>query len=265
MTSMAAAFLRRDFLNWSSYRLQALRELGGLVVTMFAFAILSRILGGNRPDFLAKYNTDYVGYLMTSVTFIEVWGIGFLVSRSLRDSQSLGTLEAMMLSRSGIVRLLLYSTAFPTLIILVRLSLFTFAAVVFFGLWHGANIFSVAAIFLTSILTMGCLGLLSSAFVLLLKQGDPIVPIYGLLNGLLAGAVFPVDVLPRWAQAISFALPLTYALDGMRLALGGAGLGQVAPQVLKLFLILLILLPITAWTLSWATRRAKEEGSLVQY
>lgn len=265
MARMVGAFVRRDFLSWSSYRLQALRELGGLFVTIFAFIILSRILGGNRPAFLAKYNTDYVGYLMTTVTFVEVWGIGFLVSRSLRESQALGTLEAMMLSRIGIVRLLLCSTAFPTLVILVRLVVFALAAVFLFGLWHSANIFSVAAIFLVSVLTMGCLGLLSSAFVLLLKQGDPIVPIYGLLNGLLAGAVFPIDALPRWARAVSLILPLTYALDGMRRALGGESPAQVAPQIFMLLLILVVLLPITVWTLNWATRRAKEEGSLVQY
>jgi ABC-2 type transport system permease protein len=171
----------------------------------------------------------------------------------------------MMLSPLGLLGILICSTIFPSLRILLRLLLLATVAVVLFGLWHHANLLSVAAIFIVSILTMGCLGMLSSSFVLLLKQGDPIVPLYGLLNGLFSGAVFPPDVLPVWLQPLSRVLPLTYALDGMRQALNGASIFQVSQQVLLLLLIFLVLLPVTVWMLRWATRRAKDEGSLVQY
>ena len=259
------AFTRRDFLIWTSYRLQALRELGSLVIAVLVLIVLGKLLGESHAAFLDRYHTNYVGYFLTTVTFVEIWGVGFLLSKSLRDSQALGTLEAMMLSPMGLFRLLLYSTVFPTLVILVRLLLLTAVAVLLFGQWHQANVLSVLVLFAASILTMGCLGVLSSAFVLLLKQGDPIVPIYGLLNGLLSGAIFPPEALPTWLQPLSRILPLTYALDGMRQALAGASLLDIAPQVLALGGIFLVLLPVTLWTLSWATRRAKEEGSLVQY
>jgi ABC-2 type transport system permease protein len=38
---------------------------------------------------------------------------------------------------------------------------------------------------------------------------------------LLSGAVFPIDLLPNWLRPISFALPPTYWLEGMRRALIG--------------------------------------------
>jgi len=40
---------------------------------------------------------------------------------------------------------------------------------------------------------------------------------------LLCGAIFPLDVLPRWARAISLALPFTYWLELLRRMLTGRG------------------------------------------
>jgi ABC-2 type transport system permease protein len=43
---------------------------------------------------------------------------------------------------------------------------------------------------------------------------------------LLCGAVFPLDVLPRWAQTISLALPFTYWLELLRRMLTGQGFAK---------------------------------------
>ena len=40
---------------------------------------------------------------------------------------------------------------------------------------------------------------------------------------LLSGAVFPLEVLPRWAQSVSLALPFTYWLELLRRLLAGRG------------------------------------------
>jgi ABC-2 type transport system permease protein len=265
MLNLVGAFVRRDYLNWTSYRFNALWQSLGLLVTIFVLFLVGRALGQGNSSLLAQYNTDYAGFLMTSLTFVEIWSVGFLLSRGLRESQSVGTLEAMMLSRFGIFRLLLGTAAFPTVVALVRLVILALAAVTIFGLWHGANLASAVVVFVVGLLAMGCLGILSVSFVLVLKQGDPIFAVYGLLNGLFAGTFIPRDVLPHWLQVFSLLLPLTYALEGMRLALKGENLLQIGPEVLALLAFFLVLLPITIVLLKWAVRRAKREGSLVQY
>lgn len=265
MVRLLSAFVRRDYLNWVSYRFNALWQSLGLLVTVFVLFLVGRALGEGTNALLARYGTNYAGFLMTSLTFVEVWSVGFLLSRGLRESQSVGTLEAMMLSRFGIFRLLLGTAAFPTLIALVRLVILALAAVTIFGLWHGANLLSVLVVFFAGVLSMGCLGLLSVSFVLVLKQGDPIFAVYGLLNGLFAGTFIPIEALPHWLQVFSLLLPLTYALEGMRQALKGDNLIQIGPEVLALLAFFLVLLPITVVMLGWAVRRAKKEGSLVQY
>lgn len=44
----------------------------------------------------------------------------------------------------------------------------------------------------------------------------------------MSGTVFPVTVLPSWIKEISLAIPLTWALNGLRLTmLDGYGIGGV--------------------------------------
>lgn len=44
-----------------------------------------------------------------------------------------------------------------------------------------------------------------------------------------SGANFPVDKLPQWMQAISWALPLTRGIAAARAVIAGSALGEVAP------------------------------------
>ena len=89
---------------------------------------------------------------------------------------------------------------------------------------------------------------------------------------LFTGALFPLTVLPGWAQAVARALPLTYWLEGMRRALWvdarnpayNTGLSHISDGALLLILLgstvamLLISLPLEGR----AEHRAKELGLL---
>jgi ABC-2 type transport system permease protein len=261
----AGAFVRRDYLVWTSYRLNALMQMGAVVLTVTMLYFVGRTLGEHPPEFLAGYDTNYTGYLFTSIAFADAWGIGFNMPKMLRDAQTSGTLEVMVMSRFGVFQLLALSTAFPMLQSLMRLAVYALFAVVVFGLWHSANLAAVAVVFVLSLAALACIGLLSAAFTLVVKQGDPIFAIYSLLNVSLTGLFFPRSVLPSWIQQLSNLLPLTHALEGMRRALQGQSLQQVAGQLTALGVIFLACLPLTIWALNWAIRRAKQDGSLVQY
>jgi hypothetical protein len=60
-------------------------------------------------------------------------------------------------------------------------------------------------------------------------------------------------------------LPLTHALSGIREGLDGASLVDVAPQIALLSALAAVLLPAGLLSFSWAVRRSKQEGSLVEY
>ena len=52
------------------------------------------------------------------------------------------------------------------------------------------------------------------------KRGDPLTMIYGVMSYLFGGVYYPVDLFPDW-PARSMLLPITWALDGMRMAPAG--------------------------------------------
>ena len=83
---------------------------------------------------------------------------------------------------------------------------------------------------------------------------------------LLCGAVFPLDVLPHWARAISLALPFTYWLELLRRMLTGRGFATVLAGmsdgdlwgVIALSTVALCALALV-W-FSWCERTARKRG-----
>lgn len=86
------------------------------------------------------------------------------------------------------------------------------------------------------------------------------------LSTLLSGVFYPVSVLPEWVQNFSALLPLTYALDAARLAvLQGYSVHELRLDILVLLGFCAVLLPLALLSFKLAVKRAKIEGSLVQY
>jgi len=107
------------------------------------------------------------------------------------------------------------------------------------------------------------IGFLSAAFTLVVKRGDPLLWLFGVVSWLLGGVFFPVETLPAFLQQVARLLPITYALDGLRATLlGGAGLAAVRPQLIVLGTMAAIGLPLSAALVSAATAYGKRAGTL---
>jgi ABC-2 type transport system permease protein len=80
------------------------------------------------------------------------------------------------------------------------------------------------------------------------------------------GVYFPVEVLPGWLRPVSALLPMTYGLRAVRLAvLQGAGVGEIAGDLLALAVFCLILVPLALAGFRYAMYRARVDGSLTHY
>ena len=80
----------------------------------------------------------------------------------------------------------------------------------------------------------------------------------GLLNVLtwpmmlLSGIWFSLEGSPRWVQWVAHVFPLTHVLDAARaVMLDGAGLPQIAPNLLYLAATALAFLAFGAWSFRW--------------
>jgi len=72
--------------------------------------------------------------------------------------------------------------------------------------------------------------------------------------------------LPSAMRAVSRILPATYGLAAIRgVLIENNGLNEARGPIITLLSFLVVLLPVSLWVFSRAVRRAKREGSLIQY
>jgi ABC-2 type transport system permease protein len=264
MYTVTSAYLRRDWLVWSSYRFAALFQMMTVTVVVVGVAFAGDSIITRVADF--NSSQDFASFVLAGLAFTDALFSGLTgPSRAIRDGQTSGTLEPILLTPIRTWQFIIGSSVFQILLSFARAALMVTAAVVFLGYWHNANVPAAVLVFVPGFAAMLGIGLLSSAFTIVVKQGDPVVAGYLAVSGLLGGTLIPVASLPAWLQSLAELLPLTHALRGLRLALDGGGLDAVAGSVVVLTGMAIVLMPLGLWAASVATRRARKEGSLVVY
>ncbi len=261
----ALAFVRRDAFSWLSYRTSVFWHFLSIGITLAIAYLGWQALGETGAGLVGGYNQNYVGFVLTGIILVELWSLAYVLPDALRGAQGMGTLEAMMLSHWGLYRLLLYSGIFPAMLKLSRTLALALFAIFVMGLWHDANVPALVVALAVSFAPMICVGVLCVAAVLAIKQLDPFLGVYAMLNGLLAGVYFPRALIPDWAAPLSYLLPLTHAIEATRRALSGASVAEILPQLVVLTGMFIVLFPLALWAVNWGLARAREEGSLVQY
>jgi ABC transporter DrrB family efflux protein len=190
----------------------------------------------------------FPGILGMNMMFSCLFGVGYVVLRY-RKSGFLKRLHATPL------------TAFEFLSaqVLSRLALILFITVILYagigaiiGFHSAGSVLLLLLLALTGALSMIALGLTIAARF----SSEELVG--GLLNlltwpmMLLSGIWFSLEGSPRWVQWVAHVFPLTHLLDAARaVMLDGAGLAQIAPNLLYLAATTLVFLGVGAWSFRW--------------
>jgi ABC-2 type transport system permease protein len=259
------AFLRRDFLIWSSYRLALIWQLLALFALIAFVFFIGRTLE-NQTDLFQGETGTYVAFVLSGLAFTDVLAQSLnSLPQAIRENQKVGTLEPMLLTPVTIISLVLSSSLYKLLASVVRMLLLLGFGAIVLNMWHEANLISALLVFIPAIVSYIGIGTLSAAFIVVVKQGDPVLMTYGALTLLLSGMLFPIDVLPSWVQPIAALFPLTHALTGLRAALAGASPVEVVGHAALLGAMALVFLPLGIVVFNKAVKYAKENGSLAQY
>lgn len=268
LVAKSRAFLIKDFLMAASYPLAFIGQLGGVLFGALTLFFVARFIGPAAQPALERYGGDYFAFVLVGIAlggYLSVALNGF--SSRVRQAQVEGTLEALLVTQTGIPTILfgssLYSLAFAS----VRVAMYLVVGALLLGMNLGqANVPAALIILVLGVVAFGGVGILSASLIMVLKKGAPINWAFGSLSWLLAGVFYPVSVLPAWMQQAANFLPLTHTLEGMRLAiLCGYGLGDLVPQIVALVIFAAAVLPLSVLAFSWAVRRAKRDGSLTHY
>jgi ABC-2 type transport system permease protein len=149
---------------------------------------------------------------------------------------------------------------------LTNLLVYLFAGVAVFRAAIHANLFSCLVVLVLSLALALALGIFAATFQVAFQKGSALVWLLGSGLWFLSGTMFPVQSLPQPLAILARALPLTYAIDGMRGALlEGRSIGAMAPTLTALTAFAVVLLPLALAALSLSLRRARQCGTLSFY
>ncbi len=145
-----------------------------------------------------------------------------------RTEKHTGTLEPILSSPAKLFHVFLGKSAFgiTTGFVSVIVSL-SFAAFIFGVDFGSASLVSIAVISVLTCLSLAGMGLAIGGIGIYLRTASILASFFGYIGLLLCGVNFPISYLPEWLQIFSYGMPLTYAVEATRMAMGGATLSTI--------------------------------------
>ncbi len=262
------AFIKKDFLNEVSYKLSFLLQFAGIFFSIITFYFLSKLVGTNMNSSLRPYGGDYFSFIIIGFAFthyLQTSLQGF--SSSIRETQLMGIMEVLLTTSTKLSTIIISSSLYKFLFTSLRIFFFIIVGTTLFSIdISKANYAAAIVILLFTITSFSCIGIIAASFIVVFKKGDPIAWLVTSLSWLLGGVYYPVSILPKWLQNISYILPITYSLKGIRLALlQGYSFYQLQKYIYALMIFTIILLPASLYIFRSAVKKAMVDGSLTQY
>jgi ABC-2 type transport system permease protein len=247
--------------------LQVIQSFVGVGIWFFVSLFLQDYAGSS----LAEYRGDFVAYMVVGVLFFQNTGTMLtLPFNSLSMAFWDKRLEVYHSRRDGIwafitgrflwfamynVILLVAILAFALLVTGVKLS-------------HTVPVLPAVGFYVTFMLTCFGLGLIgaSNFFFLEVKQGrEPVTWTIDILARIFSGVYYPLSIVPSSVRWITWMIPHTYALRGIReVMINGAGFGNADTSlmygVLTVFCALSLILGI--WMMNRAMSGAERANGV---
>lgn len=268
MLRLLWSFFVRDYYTETSYRVAFLFSLTGLFFNAFTFFFVSKLVGESASPYLGQYGGDYFSFVIIGLAFGSYFSLGLGgFSRAIREAQTTGTLEAMLMTPTPVSIIVIGSALWNYAFTTFRVFVYLFLGIAFLGLTlNNANYLAGVVGLLLSIVAFASIGIIAASVIMIIKRGEPITGLLGATANLIGGVYYPVEILPDWLQFVSKFIPVTYALRVMRLSLlTGASWEELASDLIVLAGFTVVLFPLSLVTFRWAVERARQDGTLAHY
>jgi ABC-2 type transport system permease protein len=266
------AILRREWLIFTRYPSWMIALFIWPLIFPMMYILTARALSGPDGSGLAVFmqNTgasDFIGYIVIGTTVwmwqnIVLWDVGF----SLRNEQMRGTLESNWLSPTWRFSYLLGHTGPQIISMLMFIGITALEFGLIFGVKLHGSVWMILLVMLAAIPSIYGLGFAFASLVITVKEANAFVFLLRGLVMIFCGITFPISLLPGWMQSIAQWLPPTYLIHGMRAAaFSNAGITELLPDLIPLFLFGIFWLVVGYSTFLWMERRARRTGAIGQY
>lgn len=257
------AFLRADFIEEISYpasfAFSILRSIMPLLLSFFIGQLIAdRRVGNDYLTFVA------IGLGTTAMLSGALAGFGGVMSRAFQR----GTLETYLVEPVPWTVMPLAMNTWPLFI-----GIFNGAVLMAVGSWLGADyVLGQIPMFLLLVLlgmvATTAIGIMSASILMLTLKSQPILNVYSMLAGLLAGSVFSVSQLPAWLRPLSWLIPHTYVINGSRTLLmtdPGSFEMPIATALLVLTGFSIVAFPLGMWAFRRSLETSRRMGMLSGY
>lgn len=262
------AFLKKDILTESSYKLSFVSQFFGIFISILTFFFFGKLVGGSSVSaYLKPYGGDYFSFVLIGIAFSDLMfmALGIFEGR-VREGQVSGTLEPLLLTQTSFPTILLSSSLYSFLLSFVRAALYLIVGSFFGANFDVSRIFLIILILVISLVNFSAIGLMSASFVLVLKRGNPVGWIFGSLTELIGGVLYPVTILPPFLQFAAKFLPITYSLRAMRgVLIQGQSFFDILTDLSILSLMAVILLAAALFSFKVALKKVKVDGTLTHF
>ena len=263
MRATLMAFLRTEFIEEISYPMTFAFTLVRSVMPL----LLSFFIGQLIRD--SRVGSDYLTFVAIGLGVSSMLGgalSGF--GGSMQRAFQRGTLETYLVEPVSWTTLPLAMNTWQ-----LFLGIFSGSMIMAVGVLLGASyqldqIAAVIVLILLGLVATTAIGVLSAAVLMLTLKSQPILHVYSLAAGLLAGSVFSVSQLPPWLRAFSWLIPHTYVINGSRTLLmsdPGAFELPFATAAIVLAAFSVVFFPLGLWSYRRALEFARKMGMLSGY
>jgi ABC-2 type transport system permease protein len=250
-------FIKRDAISFSTYKTNMV-----LIVLSALFGALSYAYLGSNAEMqkvLQLYNMSFTAYLLIGMAFNTYIGQALtLVQRTINPWH----LEEVLVSPTGLVTFVVGSSAWgfiwSTVVVVIYLAVVSLV----FGVVLSVNVVGTVIVLALGIGTLIGFSMIGAGILILIKQGDPVTWLVGILTSIFGNVLFPPQVMPYQLQIISYLVPQYYFFTSIRLMMTGWSIQMIMPDILALTLMCAILLPLGYVIYSWCLRTARKNGTL---
>jgi ABC-2 type transport system permease protein len=250
-------FIKRDIISFSTYKTNM-----ALMVLSALFGALSYAYLGSNADMqrvLQMYNMSFTAYLLIGMAFSTYIGQALtLVQKTINP----WSLEEMLVSPTGLGTFIIGSSAWgfiwSTIVVAIYLAVGSLA----FGVVLSINVAGTVLVLALGIGTLIGFSMIGAGILILIKQGDPITWLIGILTSVFGNVLFPPQVMPYQLQIISYFVPQYYFFTCIRLMMIGWSIQMILPEILTLALMCAIILPLGYLVYSRCLRTARKSGTL---
>ncbi len=261
-----AAFLRRDWRIARSNRLQFALDVAIVPLSLALFFFLSRLVDPARLPDDVDLAQGYFSYAALGVVVLRMVQSALTTfATKLSTEQATGTFETLLAEPISPTIVVLGTAAFA-LIRALATGTATVLVATLFGLRLDVGVGSLVGLVVglpSLVATFAAVGVTIGAFAVVVKQVNALLGLATAALGLLAGAYFPIELLPGPLQVVANLLPFTWGIDVLRAALLRGELAADRLALLAGFAV--VALPLSLWLFGRSLDRARRSGTLGQF